>query len=253
MNIGKDETADTFCGGKLTILQKVKGYRFSVDSLLLAGFVNLRKTDRVLDLGSGSGVLSILLAVRFRPGEIVGMEIQEHLAEMARRTAAMNHLEDIVKIIPGDAANIGDFFPPQSFDVVVSNPPYRKTRTGRTNENREKTVARHEIQGSLFLFLRSAFHALRDGGEVYLVYPAARAVELFHRMRETSLEPKTIRLVHSRRDSRGDLVLARGIKKGGEELKILPPLYLYGDDGRYTPEAEDIFRILNDCSVPSLK
>jgi len=248
-----DETADTLCGGKLTILQKVKGYRFSIDSLLLAGFVTLRKSDRVLDLGAGSGILSVLLAVRFRPREIVGMEIQEHLAEMAGRTVAMNHIEDVVRILHGDAADIRDLFPPQGFDVVVFNPPYRKTRTGRINESREKTVARHEIHGSLSLFLRAAFHALRDGGEVCLVYPAARAVELFHRMRETALEPKTVRVVHSRKDSRGDLILARGIKKGGEELKILPPLFLYGDDGRYSPETEAIFSILNACPVPSLK
>lgn len=248
--INDDETADILCGGKLTVLQKTRGYRFSVDSLLLAGFVNLRKKDRVLDLGTGSGILPVLLAVRFQPREIVGIEIQETLADMARRTVILNGLGNTVRILTGDVADMGTLFPAQRFDVVVFNPPYRKNRTGRTNTSLEKTVARHEVRGSLALFLQAAFKGLRDGGDVYLVYPAARAVELFHRMRETALEPKTVRVVHSRKGSRGDLVLARGVKNGGEELRILPPLFLYGDDGRYSTEAEALFRSISACSVP---
>jgi len=248
-----DETMDPLCGGRLRILQKARGYRFSVDSLLLAWFAGVRGTDRVLDLGSGSGILSVVLAFRFRPVEVVGIEIQEELARMARRTVALNGLEERVRILHGDAAEIRNLVSPESFDVVVFNPPYRKLRSGRMNENAEKAVARHELRGSLGTFLQAARFALREGGDVCLVYPAVRGSELFWRMRQEALEPKTVRFVHSRKDSDGEFVLARGVRGGGEELKVLPPLFLYGEGGGYSSEAMEIFREISEPPAPSGK
>lgn len=251
MDIGPGETADPLCGGRLRILQKAEGYRFSVDSLLLAWFTRVRDRGRVLDLGSGSGILAAVLAFRFPTVEVTGIEIQEEMARMARRTAALNGLDDRVRILRGDAAEIRNLVPPESFDVAVFNPPYRKLLSGRMNENAERAVARHELRGSLGTFLQAARYALRGGGEAFLVYPAVRGVELFWRMRRETLEPKTVRFVHSRRDSAGAFVLVRAVRGGGEELMVLPPLFLYGDGHGYSAEAMEIFREISEPPGPS--
>ncbi len=151
--------------------QKAQGYRFSVDSLLLAWFTRVRDRGRVLDLGSGSGILSAVLAFRFPAVEVTGIEIQEELARMARRTAALNGLEERVRILRGDASEIRNLVPPESFDVAVFNPPYRKLRSGRMNENAERAVARHELRGSLGTFLKAARYALRGGARPFSSSP----------------------------------------------------------------------------------
>ena len=240
-----DETVDGILGGRLWIVQKRKGYRFSIDSLLLAHFVCLREGDDLLDLGTGTGILALILADRYRCGKVLGIEIQDELAVMAGRSAAMNGLAGRVEIRQGDVRRPETICPPRSFDAVVFNPPYRRLGSGRTNPDPEKAVARHEIEGGAADFLSAAAHALRERGRVYTIYPAMRMVEILCRMRTCRIEPKKLRIVHSRPGEEGIFALVEGVKRGREELAVLPPLFIYEARGGYAAEMTAIFRELS--------
>ncbi len=245
------ETLDDILGGKISILQKKKGYRFSLDALLLAHFVRLKRGDHVIDLGTGSGVVAIITARRKECGRIVGVDIQEDLVDMARRNVEINALVDKVDILRGDARNIDSLFNPQSFHAIIFNPPYRKLKSGRINPDNQKSVARHEIKGTLHDFLKAAGYVLKKSGRVSIIYPATRMVELLTSMRIAGVEPKRLRMVHSHSALRGEFVLAEGVKGGREELEILPPLFIYDENGNYTEAMTGIFRELSDLATTS--
>jgi tRNA1Val (adenine37-N6)-methyltransferase len=243
--IRENETVETLFGGRLKVLQKKKGYRYTIDSVLLAHFVELREGEHVLEIGAGSGVISLVLAFLNPSIRITGIEIQERLAGMAGRSIMLNGLEGRVEIFHGDARIANDQVEARSFDVAVFNPPYRKLGSGKVNLREEKALARHEVEGSVTEFLRAARRALKPAGRSFLIYPCTRMVEAIHRMRSEKLEPKRLRMVHSRPGSRGDFVLVEGMKGGGEELSVLPPLLIYNGDGGYSEEMEAIFRNLS--------
>ena len=240
------ETVDQILGGKLKIIQKEKGYRFSIDALLLAHFVWLKKRDHLLELGTGSGVISLILARRWCCGRVVGAEIQEDLYEMALRNVELNRLTDQVSMIPCDVRRMETSLKAQSFDTVVFNPPYRKMNSGRMNPDDQRAMARHEIKGTLDDFLKAAAYVLKESGRVFIIYPAARMVELFDRMRTFHLEPKRVKIVYSHDDSEGEFILAEGRKGGREALKVLPPLFIYERTGEYSPVMMGIFSDLAD-------
>jgi len=240
--IREDETVESLCGGRLRVIQKKRGYRYTIDSLLLAGFVEPKETDRVLELGAGSAVISLLLAHRHRGLRVTAVELQAGLAEMAGRSVSLNGLDDRVAILQGDLRKAEAFLDAQAWDEAVFNPPYRKMGTGRVNPGEEKALSRHEIAGSAADFLRAAYRALRPGGRACLIYPCSRMVEVLHGMRSLRLEPKRFRMVHSKPGSRGDFVLVEGVKGGGEELSVLPPLFLYGEEGGYSGDMETLLR-----------
>jgi tRNA1Val (adenine37-N6)-methyltransferase len=239
------ETMDELLEGRLVILQKEKGYRFSLDSLLLASFVRLKKGDRVIDLGTGSGVISIITAQRKECGKVVGVDIQEELVDLARRNVVLNGLQGKVEIFPGDVKKIEDLFVSQAFDVAVFNPPYRKMRSGRINPDEQKSIARHEIRGTLRDFLKASGYVLKRAGRAYVIYPATRMVELLVGMREAGIEPKRMQMVHSHYTTRGEFVLVEGARGGREELKVLPPLVVYTESGEYTGAMNRIFKELS--------
>ena len=170
----EDETLDDVVHGRLKILQKARGYRFSVDALLLAHFVRLNPQDRVLELGTGSGIISLLLASRSPMAAITGIEVQAELAAMARRSVALNGLGEKIVIREGDVRDIERLFPAHSFDVVVSNPPYRKAASGRINPVPEKALARHELMGTVKDFLQAAGYVLRLAGGGVFFFPAPK-------------------------------------------------------------------------------
>jgi len=239
--VRKGETVDQILKGSITILQKEKGYRFSVDAVLLAHFIQLRRDDRIIDIGTGSGIISLILASRFSSIKVVGLEIQKDLADMARRSIEMNGLDETVEIRHGDARDVTDMFAAQSFDVAVFNPPYRKLASGRVNPDMQRAIARHEITGSIGDFLAAACYLLKDKGRIYAIYPAKRMAELFSRMKDSAIEPKRARMVHTDISSRAKFVLMEGNKRGGEELHVMPPLYIYDGTGNYTREMAGIF------------
>ncbi|MBU1745007.1 MAG: methyltransferase [Proteobacteria bacterium] len=239
------ETVDGILVGRLRLIQRKRGYRFSLDALLIAHFTDLRNGDDLIDLGTGSGIIALILAQRFRCGRVLGIEIQDELVAIAKRNVVLNGLAGRIEIRRGDVRFPETLCGPQSFSAAVFNPPYRRLRSGRTNADPEKAVARHEIEGTVADFLTAAVYALRPEGRVYAIYPAVRMVELIARMRECRIEPKRLRLVHSRLDGGGEFVLAEGVKGGREGLNVAPPLFIYQDAGGYTPEMEEIFRDLS--------
>lgn len=222
-----DETLDSFLGGSLHILQKKKGYRFSVDVILLSKYCRIRKNERVIDLGTGCGVLPLLLSQTTKGHSFVGVEIQKDLSELARRNVSLNHLDGRVSILQKDVRELEEVYPPGSFDVAVSNPPYRRARTGRMNPLAEKAIARHEIKGTLEDLISIASYLLRPKGRCYLIFPALRTVDLLVGMRSHRLEPKRLQFVHSHPGDDAKFILVESVKDSGVELKVMDPLILH--------------------------
>jgi tRNA1Val (adenine37-N6)-methyltransferase len=235
-----EETLDTLLEGKLAVIQARNGYRFSLDSFLLAHFVRIKGRERVVDLGSGNAPVALLLASRHPCVKLSGVEIQRGMVERARKAIALGGFEDRVEIVQGDVRKARDLLPGQCYDLAVCNPPYRPPRTGRVNPNTEKRIARHEVLGDLNDFLRAGAYLLREGSAMALVYPAWRAVDLIEAMRRQDIEPKRMRFVHSFEAAPASLVLAEGIKGGGKELEVSAPLIVYTQARDYTPELREI-------------
>jgi tRNA1Val (adenine37-N6)-methyltransferase len=221
---GPDETADTFFDGRIKILQKKRGYRFSVDAVLLSRFVRIRRQETAIDLGTGCAILPLLLSGA--AGSIVGVEIQGRLAELALRNVLLNGLHERISILHQDFRKLRDTFPAGTFDVVLSNPPYRRPLTGRVNPSLEKAVARHEIQCTLEDLISVASYLLRPKGRCYFIYPASRAVDLITTLRQMGLEPKRMQWVHPSERAEAKFVLVEGVKSSGVELRVLMPLVL---------------------------
>jgi tRNA1Val (adenine37-N6)-methyltransferase len=221
------ETVDTFLNGRLRIIQSQKGYRFSVDALLLADFAILEDEDIVVDLGAGCGIISLLLAVQKEPGLVVGLELQNDLVSQAQRNVALNKLEQKVAIMQGDLRNPP--LPTGSADIVVCNPPYRTARNGRINPDVGKAIARHEIAVSIDAILAASATLLKRKGRLFLIYPANRMAELLTKMRRARLEPKRLQLVFPDSASEAKLALIEGRVQARPGLKVLPPIFGQGD------------------------
>lgn len=236
------ETIDRVFDGRVAVVQRLDGFRFSLDSLLLARFVEVRGRERVVDLGAGNGVISLSLAVLNDGVAVVGVELQQAMVERAIRGATLNGLEERVRMSAGDVRNLAEDFTSASFDVAVCNPPYRPPRSGRVNPDRERLVARHEVEGGLADFVRAGAYLLRHRGRMCLVYPAERAVELFLVMRRHGLEPRRARFAHSFAGSPATLVLAEGVKNARPSLTVLPPLVIYQREEEYTDEMAELLK-----------
>jgi tRNA1Val (adenine37-N6)-methyltransferase len=224
-----DETVDTFLNGKVRIIQSRQGYRFSVDALLLAEFVLIKNEDLVIDLGAGSGIISLFLAVKRKVGFIVGIELQKELASQAQRNVALNELERKIAIIQGDLRHLP--LARGFADVVVCNPPYRQQRSGRISPDESKAIARHEIAANLDAILDAGKTLLKRGGRLTLIYPANRLTEVFTKMRKEGLEPKRLQIIFPDSASYAKLALIEGRLQGSSGLKILPPIF---GQGRYS-------------------
>jgi len=231
-----DETLDTLSCGGIAVLQKKNGYRYSLDAYLLAAFVSERPGTEVLDIGSGSGVIALLLA-SVKGMHVTGVEIQEEMAEMSRRSVEMAGLADRIHIVHGDIKD----FSGKSFDAIVTNPPYRPVSAGRINPDTNKAVSRHELLIDLDSLMKKAYELLKPSGRFYIVYPAWRLPDLFFSMRSSGIEPKTMMSIHSRTDLPAEICLISGMKDAGRELSIVRPFFVYSDKGTYTGQMQDVF------------
>jgi tRNA1(Val) A37 N6-methylase TrmN6 len=232
----RDETLDPFYHGRFRILQGRKGYRFSVDAPLLADFVRTRPSDELLELGTGSGVISILLSIK--PfARITAIEIQEGLADLARRNVILNGLEDRIEVVRADFRT---WDPGRRFDVVFANPPYIRGRTGRLSASEEKSVAKHEINGDIFDIMRATRAFLKGGGRAYFVYPERRRKDFEDAVNGHDLKLKAIRPICPREGQAANLFLVE-CGRESPETRVLPHFILYGRDGEYTAEAEAVF------------
>jgi len=234
-----DETLDSLACGGISLFQKKRGYRYSLDAYLLASFVREAPGTEALEIGSGSGVVSLLLAA-LKGLSLTGVEIQEPMAEMSRRSVGLAGLADRVWIVAGD---IREYAGPR-VDVVVANPPYRPRKTGRVNPDGGRAVARHEISLTLEELMGRARDLLRNRGRLYLVYPAWRLADLMSAMRSHRIEPKEIMLVHSTPRSGARICLVCGVKNGGRELRVHSPFFVFSQEKVYTAEMEEVFRRL---------
>lgn len=237
------ETRDTILGGSLALIQPKHGYRFSVEAILLGRFVHASMRERVLELGAGCGVISIMIASICRPREVVAVEIQAVLAEKIARNAALNDLES-VRAIRADLRDKIAGLEPASFDLVVANPPYRATSAGRENPDRGRRIARGESSATLTDFVRAARRYARNGGRIAFVFTARRVAEVISTMRAKKLEPKRIRFVHPRIGLPASVVMIEARVGGGIEAAIEPPLILWERPGIYTNEARALLSSL---------
>lgn len=238
------EKIDFILEGRLGIIQRKGGYRFSIDALLLANFVHLQDGDMLIDMGTGSGIIAVMLAKKIRQGHILGIEIQERLVSVAKRNIQLNRLSDKIRILQGDIRFPESFCRPESFSVAVFNPPYRRLCSGRINPDPERAAARHEIFGTAVDFIAAAAYALSVEGHMYAIYPSTKAASLLAQMKSFHIEPKRLCIVYSRLGVSGSFVLVEGVKGGGEELDILPPFFIYNKKGGYTRQMERIFKCL---------
>ena len=236
------ETIDRVFDGRVAVVQRLEGFRFSLDSLLLARFVEVRGRERVVDLGAGNGIIALSLGALNDGVTVVGVELQQGMVERAIRGATLNGLGERVRMLAGDVRNVEEEFASRSFDVAVCNPPYRAPRSGRVNPDRERLVARHEVEGGLADFVRAGAYLLRHRGRMCLVHPAERAVELFSVMRQHGLEPRRARFVHSFAGSPATLVLAEGVKGARASLTVPPPLVIYRHEDEYTDEMAELLK-----------
>jgi tRNA1Val (adenine37-N6)-methyltransferase len=240
----EDETLDELFSGRLKIIQKASGYRVSMDPILLAHFASPLKGGGVIDLGTGNGVIPMILALRGDAGELVGVEIQEELVDMANRGLILNGLQDRVRIVRADFRYIQHWFPPQSFDHVICNPPYHPLGRGRPSPLRERGAARHEVEGTIEDVVASAGYLLGTKGRLWLTYPTVRLPSLFQLLRGNNLEPKGLRMVHGRVELPARMALIEAAKGAKEGLHVHPPLILYVQGRQYTEELQEIYRMI---------
>lgn len=236
MALDQAQTIDSILGGMLTIVQPKSGYRFALDSILLSRFVRPRARDRVLELGAGCGVISIVLAALHHPSEIAAVELQPRLAGLIAHNAALNR----VAIVTAICADIRRPIPgvmPGTFDCVVLNPPYRAAARGRESPNPERRSARGGDGAMLVDFIEAAGRYANHGGRIAMVFTASRTAELLASMKQRALEPKRLRFVHSKPQEPATMVLLEARKAGGLETTIEPPLFIYDPSGDYTDEA----------------
>lgn len=237
IEIMDDERLDDLNCKNLKILQKKDGFCFGMDSVLIANFVKIsRKSAIVADLGTGTGIISILVVGKQNPKKVYAVEIQEELVDMAKRSVKYNDLEDKIDVINADIVGISRGKFNKRFDYVISNPPYKKLNTGLINDNQKKLISRHEVKCTLEDLVYEASKLLKDNGVFYMVHRPDRLCDIFNVMRENKVEPKEIQLVYSHLEDEANLVLIKGVKCGKQSLKVLKPLIVYNENNEYTEE-----------------
>jgi tRNA1Val (adenine37-N6)-methyltransferase len=234
-------TEDTFFNGRIKVLQHRQGYRFSIDAVLLAAFSAPEAEDRIVDLGTGCGIIPLILGYRHPAVNITGIEIQPELGELAASNVAINELTERVTIIRGDMKSLSIQAVSGPVDLVISNPPYRKGRSGRVNPHPQRAAARHEILATLQDVTAAAARLLGIGGRFAIVYPAERITDLLTNLRSAGIEPKNIQTVHAKSRDPARLVLLSGIKGGGPGAVVHEPLVIYQPDGAYTDRVQAMF------------
>lgn len=235
-------TTDAFFNGKLTVLQPRDGYRFSIDAILLAAAHEPKSGQKIVDLGTGCGIIPLILAHRHPDLRIFGVEMQPDLADLACSNVERNRMADRIRILQTDMRMLAPGQIDGPADLVVSNPPYRKAESGRINPNTQRAIARHEIHLTLEQLLQTVRRILRTGGRFLTIYPAERAVDLLDLMRDNDLEPKRMTAIHSRRSESAKLILVHGIMHGNPGLIIDPPLVIYRTDGTFTDEVQALMQ-----------
>lgn len=237
-----NERIDDLQLDNLKIIQNKNGFCFGIDSVLLSDFSKEIPTgSTVLDLGTGTGILGILLCGKTKLSKVYGVDVQEEVCQMAKRSIKLNNLENRFEIINDNIKNLNTIFENCSIDAIVSNPPYKKDNSGLKNESKTKLISRHEITASLEDFIEISSKLLKNNSSLYMVHRPERLSDLFYLLRKYKLEPKKLRMVQSYFDSKPKLVLVKATKNAKSFLNIENPLIIYNKDGTYTNEILKIY------------
>lgn len=245
IKLSENEKIENLQFKDLKIIQNKKGFCFGIDSVLLSNFAkDIKENSKVLDLGTGTGIIATLLCGKTKLKEIIGIEVQKEVYEMAKKSIKLNNLENKFKIINEDILNINKKLEKNIFDAIVTNPPYKKKGTGIKNEEEKKIISRHETTATLDDFIKVSKDLLKDKGEFYMVHRPDRLVDILSVMRKYKIEPKVIRFVYSNKKSEPKLILIKGIKNANPFLKVQNNLYIYNENGKYTKEIKEIYNII---------
>lgn len=225
----------------LKIIQNPKWFCFGIDAVLLSDFARVKKKDKIVDLGTGTGIIPLLMYGRYEPAKITGVEIQNDVAQMAKRSIKLNELEDRIEIFIGDIKNCYEHIGLNCIDVVVSNPPYKKGDTGLISPDENKSISRSEILIKLDELILTASKLLKTGGKFYMIHRPERLKDIIVGLDKHNFTTKKIRFVHPKVNKSPNMMLIEAVKAGGEFLKIEEPLYIYNEDGSYTDEINRIY------------
>lgn len=223
------------------IIQDPKKFCFGMDAVLLTGFANINDNESVLDLGTGTGIIPLLLEAKTNAKSFKALEIQPESVDMARRSVCLNQLENKIEIVEGDIKEADQLFPLSSFDVVTCNPPYMNSGKGLLNDKSSKAIARHEIYCTLSDVIQAAARVVKVGGRFYMVHRPHRLAEIIEELRKKRMEPKRIRFVHPYADKEANMVLIESVRHGKSMVKIEKPLIVYKEVNKYTKEIYDIY------------
>ena len=242
------ETLDELTGYDLRIIQPRHGYRFSVDPLLLADFAGVRRGERCVDLGTGCGVIALLLARLGEDCSVTGIEFQQVMADIATRNVLLNGLAQRVEIVEEDVVSLKSHFPVDSFDLVVSNPPYRRPGTGKVSPRAGRDDSRHESTATLADFLAAAKYLVKPSGRICLIYHTCRLAELMAQAAQQKLAPLRLRMVHGNSKAQARMFMVELAKGRTGELRVEPPLMVRGEDGGYSEEKLRVYRKLENMN-----
>ena len=241
INLNPDERLDDLQRDGYKLIQNSKIFCFGMDAVLLSSFAIVNEGDKALDLGTGNGVIPILLKARTKGKHFTGLEIQDINVDMARRSVEYNQIQADVEIIKGDIKEASAIFGGASFDVVTTNPPYMNENHGLQNPESHKAIARHELLCTLEDVVREAAKVLKPQGRFFMVHRPHRLVEIFEQMRKYGIEPKRMRMIHPFIHKPANMVLIEGVRGGKPMLKVEEPLIIYEEQGKYTKEVIDLY------------
>ncbi len=241
MKILKNERIDDLHIKGYQIIQNTDGFCFGMDAVLLSGFSQVKIGEKHLDLGTGTGIIPILLEAKGSGFHYTGLEIQKAFVDMASRSVILNKIEDKVTIIHGDIKEADQLLPLSSYDVITSNPPYMNAGKGLKNPESVKAIARHEVLCSLEDVIRAASRLVKVGGRFYMVHRPHRLIDIIDLLRQYKLEPKRLRMVHPYVDKEANMVLIEAVRHGKPMIKVEPPLVVYKSVNEYTDEIYDIY------------
>lgn len=241
IELKENERLDELQRNGYRIIQNPDKFCFGMDAVLLSGFVRTKKGDTLLDMGTGTGIIPILLEAKTECAHLIGLEIQPESADMARRSMALNGLSDKIEIITGDIKEADNIFPSASFDCITCNPPYMIGQHGLTNPQEPKAIARHEILCTLEDVISRAAKLLKPGGNFFLVHRPFRLAEIMTTMSKYKLEPKRMQLVFPYVDKEPNMVLLEASRGGRPRMTVEKPLIVYKSPGVYMPDIYDIY------------
>ena len=241
VSLKENERIDDLQRNGYRIIQSPKKFCFGMDAVLLTGFAHAKETDMLLDLGTGTGIIPLLMEAKYGCRHLTGLEIQPESADMAQRSVALNDLSEKIEIVTGDIREAGSLFPPASFDCITCNPPYMIGKHGITNPQDSKAIARHEILCTLEDVVRQTAGLLKTGGHFFLVHRPFRLAEIISLLVGYKLEPKRMQLVHPYVDKEPNMVLLEAVRGGRSRMTVEKPLIVFKAPGEYMPEIRDVY------------